>query len=145
MAQPPRPALVIQPPAGASEPPVEQRIKPVERLRRVFSYTRPYTGRLIAALVCLVIASGLGLVYPYYFGALAEAAFTNASTADTEAAYRELGDSTVLLLAVFLAQAVFVFFRHYLMTWLGERVTAGRVSVATVSSGPVRSDILDSP
>ncbi|MBZ5711051.1 ABC transporter ATP-binding protein [Nannocystis pusilla] len=124
MAQPPRPALVIQPPAGASELPVEQRIKPVERLRRVFSYTRPYTGRLIAALVCLVIASGLGLVYPYYFGALAEAAFTNASTADTEAAYRELGDSTVLLLAVFLAQAVFVFFRHYLMTWLGERVVA---------------------
>ncbi|HEY8377305.1 MAG TPA: ABC transporter transmembrane domain-containing protein [Nannocystis sp.] len=106
------------------QPPIEERIRPIERLRRVFSYTRPYTGRLIAALGCLVVAAGLGLVYPYYFGELAEAAFTGAGASDTAAAYRELGDNTVLLLGVFLAQAVFVFFRHYLMTWLGERVVA---------------------
>lgn len=123
MAQPPRPALQLVQPTQ-DEPAIEQRIQPVERLRRVFAYTRPYAGRLAAALACLVIGAGLGLVYPYYFGELAEAAFTHAAAADPEAAYAELGENTVLLLAVFLAQAVFVFFRHYLMTWLGERVVA---------------------
>jgi hypothetical protein len=62
-------------------------VKPIERLRRVFSYARPYRGRLAIALVCLFIASGLGLVHPYFFGELAGAAFTSGGASDSEAAY----------------------------------------------------------
>lgn len=109
-------------PAPPPAPAAVERLHTAERLRRVFHYTRPYRGKLIAALVCLAAASGLGLVYPYFFGELAGAAFTNAQTSDPEAAYRALGENSLILIAIFLAQAVFVFFRHYYMTWLGERV-----------------------
>jgi ABC transporter fused permease/ATP-binding protein len=68
----------------------------------------------------------MGLVYPYFFGELANSAFAGASmtSAQVEGARVSLSRSSVILVVVFLAQAVFVFFRHYLMTWLGERVVA---------------------
>ncbi|MBA3545880.1 MAG: ATP-binding cassette domain-containing protein [Nannocystis sp.] len=120
-AAPPRPLISLVPPVS-KEPDVVDKIRPAERLRRVFSYVGPHRGRMTAALLCLLVASGLGLVYPYYFGELAGAAFTNASPDDRAAAYASLGQNSIVLVAIFLAQAVFVFFRHYYMTWLGERV-----------------------
>ena len=120
-AAPPRPVISLVPPVS-KEPAVIDKIRPVERLRRVFAYVGPHRGKLVAALLCLLIASGLGLVYPYYFGELAGAAFTNASPENRAAAYNSLGQNSIVLVAIFLAQAVFVFFRHYYMTWLGERV-----------------------
>ncbi len=102
---------------SGSSPPVRS----IERLRRVFAYTRPYRGRLVIALICLGMASGLGLVHPYFFGELAGAAFTGAA-ADKASAYASLRDNSLALVLVFLTQAVFIFFRHYYMTWLGERV-----------------------
>ena len=117
----PRPVISLVPPVS-KEPAVIDKIRPVERLRRVFAYVGPHRGKLVAALLCLLIASGLGLVYPYYFGELAGAAFTNASPENRAAAYNSLGQNSIVLVAIFLAQAVFVFFRHYYMTWLGERV-----------------------
>jgi ABC transporter fused permease/ATP-binding protein len=118
---PPRPIITLVQPVS-KEPAVIDKIKPAERLRRVFAYVGPHRGRMAAALLCLLVASGLGLVYPYYFGELAGAAFTNASPADRAAAYASLGQNSLVLVVIFLAQAVFVFFRHYYMTWLGERV-----------------------
>ena len=101
-----------------------------ERLRRLFAYTRPYAWRLAVALVCLLGGSALGLVYPYYFGELSNAAFTGLAEGKAEEALRAVGANTTVLVVVFLAQSVFVFFRHYLMTWLGERVVADiRVAV----------------
>ena len=120
-AAPPRPLIALVPPVS-KEPEVIDKVRPAERLRRVFAYVGPHRGRMVAALLCLLVASSLGLVYPYYFGELAGAAFTNASAADREAAYASLGQNSIVLVAIFLAQAVFVFFRHYYMTWLGERV-----------------------
>ncbi len=96
------------------------------RVRRLFTYAGPYRARLLAAIICLFGASSLGLVYPYYFGELANAAFSGAlvGEGDIAAARAEVTASTLVLLVVFLGQAVFIFFRHYLMTWLGERVVA---------------------
>ena len=71
MAESPRAAAPTIVPAvvPAEVRPAEvDKVRPVERLRRVFAYTRPYRGRLVAALACLFIASGLGLVHPYFFG-----------------------------------------------------------------------------
>ncbi|MEM9463618.1 MAG: ABC transporter transmembrane domain-containing protein [Myxococcota bacterium] len=91
------------------------RLKPIARLRRTFRYVRPYQARLVIALLCLAVGSSLGLVYPSFFGDVIDAAFTDKDVA-------QLNESTFLLVAIFAVQAVFVFFRHYLMTWIGLRV-----------------------
>ncbi len=101
----------------SDDPAVDARIAPVARIKRLFRYARPYAVRLAIALLCLAGGSGMGLVYPAFFGDVIDAAFTDR---DLEALNRH----TFLLVGVFLAQAVFVFFRHYLMTWVGERVVA---------------------
>jgi ABC transporter fused permease/ATP-binding protein len=98
-----------------AEVPVVDSMSPLERLRRTFRYVGPYRGRLAIALFCLAVGSALGLVYPSFFGDVIDAAFTDK---DVE----ELDQSTILLVVIFAVQAVFVFFRHYLMSWIGLRV-----------------------
>ncbi len=100
------------------------RIRSWARLRRLFSYTRPYRWRLVAAIFCLAGGSALGLVYPYFFGELSNAAFTGLSSDEAAGALASINHNTLILVAVFIGQSIFVFFRHYLMTWLGERVVA---------------------
>ncbi len=90
-------------------------IAPMSRLRRLFAYVGPYKKQLVAGLVCLAGGASTGLVYPAFFGDVIDAAFT-------EKDLTALGNSTLLLVAIFAAQAVFVFFRHFLMTWVGLRV-----------------------
>ena len=99
-----------------TEPTID-RVRAWPRIKRVFGYARPYRWRLALALACLLVASGLGLLYPAFFGDVIDAAFSD----------RDLGDldrSSMLLVGVFATQAVFVFFRHYFMSWVGERVVA---------------------
>ena len=100
------------------------RIRSWARLRRLFSYTQPYRWRLVAAIFCLAGGSALGLVYPYFFGELSNAAFTGLSSDEAAGALASINQNTLILVAVFIGQSIFVFFRHYLMTWLGERVVA---------------------
>ncbi len=87
------------------------------RLKRLFRYAIPYWGRLTIALSSLLVAGALGLAYPKVFGWAIDASFTKG---DIE----QLDETAVLLVVIFLAQSIFVFFRHYLMSWLGERVVA---------------------
>ena len=116
---------MADPAAPAPDAPKEvDRIHSWARLRRLFSYTSPYRWRLVAALICLAGGSALGLVYPYFFGELSNAAFTGLSSEEAEGALTSINESTLILVAVFIGQSIFVFFRHYLMTWLGERVVA---------------------
>ena len=95
--------------------PAVDTMSPVQRLRRTFRYVGPYRVRLVIALFCLAVGSSLGLVYPSFFGDVIDAAFTDKDVA-------QLDQSTILLVVIFALQAVFVFFRHYLMTWIGLRV-----------------------
>ncbi|MCA9656248.1 MAG: ATP-binding cassette domain-containing protein [Myxococcales bacterium] len=101
--------------AEAPEQPEVDRLQPIARLRRTFRYVIPYRKRLGIALFCLAVGSSMGLVYPAFFGDVIDAAFTDKDVA-------ELNRSTLLLVGVSLVQAVFGFFRHYLMTWVGLRV-----------------------
>lgn len=87
------------------------------RIKRLLGYAWPYRRRIAVALVCLTFGSALGLIYPQYFGQVIDAAFTQR---DIEA----LNEHTLTLVAIFAVQAVFVFFRHYLFSWVGERVVA---------------------
>lgn len=87
------------------------------RVRRLLGYTWPYRARLAIALVCLAIGSGLGLLYPAYFGEVIDAAFKDKNV-------DALTQHSLTLVAIFAVQAVFVFFRHYMVSWVGERVVA---------------------
>ena len=89
----------------------------VQRLRRLFGYVGPYRGRLVLAMVGLVGAGALGLVHPWVFGQVVDAAFTRADRAT-------LDRTALFLVGIFLLQAGFVWLRHYWMSWLGERVVA---------------------
>ena len=93
------------------------RMPPWARIRRLWRYAWPYRGRIAIALVCLSFGSGLGLLYPQYFGEVIDAAFTDRDLS-------ALNRHTLTLVAIFAVQAVFVFFRHYLFSWVGERVVA---------------------
>ena len=97
------------------EEPKAEDIPQAARLRRLFRYVVPYRHRLALGLVCLAGGAVSGLVYPAFFGDVIDAAFTDKDLT-------ALGDATLLLVAIFALQAVFVFFRHYLMTWVGLRV-----------------------
>lgn len=87
------------------------------RVRRLLGYAWPYRARLLVALVCLAIGSGLGLLYPAYFGDVIDAAFKDKDVT-------ALSQHSLTLVAIFAIQAVFVFFRHYMVSWVGERVVA---------------------
>lgn len=87
------------------------------RLRRILSYTRPYRGRLWIASASLVCAAMLGLVYPAYLGELIDTSFTSGDLASIQR-------WSFMLLAVFASQAFLIFWRHYLVSWVGERTVA---------------------
>jgi ABC transporter fused permease/ATP-binding protein len=102
-------------PDGGREQIDEQ--KPWRRLLRLFGYTRPYRVRLGIAIASLVVGAALGLVYPWYFGELLGDAFAEQDSAS-------LNRNTIVLLVTFGLGSTFVFVRHYLMSWVGERVVA---------------------
>lgn len=98
-------------------PPKEERIQGRQRLRRLFGYIKPYKGRFAVALVALACGAALGLVPPAVIGSATDSAVL-------EQSLENIDKWTLILCGVFFAQAVFVFIRHFLMSWLGERMVA---------------------
>ena len=105
-----------QPPETEEHASIDKQ-KPWRRLIRLFRYAGVYKARLGVAIGALVVGAGLGLVYPWYFGELLGDAFAEQDSAS-------LNHTTLILLATFAAGSIFVFIRHYLMSWVGERVVA---------------------
>ncbi|MEZ4401125.1 MAG: ABC transporter transmembrane domain-containing protein [Kofleriaceae bacterium] len=103
-------------------PPDPDERRPLTRKRlailwRIGSLVRPHTVRLVVALVSLLLASGLSLVYPAAAKYAVDAGLSEQSANKL--------DSVVLgLCVVFAVHAVLVWIRHYSMSWLGERVVA---------------------
>ena len=89
------------------------------QLLRLLAFVKPYTWQLVVALVAVVIASGLGLVFPAVVGDLVDTAF-GTTGGDTST----LDRIALILFGVFLVQAVFDFFRTYLLAYIGEGVVA---------------------
>ena len=89
----------------------------IARFRRLFKYVRPYRGRFVVALIALFIGALLALLPPFVIGRATDGAVVAKSLDD-------LDKWSAILVSVFLVQSVFVFIRHYLMSWLGERVVA---------------------
>ncbi|MEM9073825.1 MAG: ABC transporter transmembrane domain-containing protein [Myxococcota bacterium] len=86
-------------------------------LRRILALVRPYMGRFLLACVFLFLGSGIGLVYP-------QAVRFAVDEGLAEGSFDRLDQVGLALIVLFLVQAIFTWWRHYLMSWLGERAVA---------------------
>jgi ATP-binding cassette subfamily B protein len=83
--------------------------------RRIMSLARPQARRLIAGTAFLLLASGLGLVYPKAIGSILDVVIGAKDHA-------LLNKIALAMGAVFILQGVAMALRYYLFTTAGERV-----------------------
>ena len=96
------------------EPPRERRLGVLSRLLPLI---RPHRARMIFAIVCLFAASGTMLIYPWAARYAVDVGMGSKTTDDLDLIIAGL-------VGVFFLNAVFVWLRHYSLSWLGERVVA---------------------
>lgn len=101
-----RPTPRAQPPVSSPRP-----------LGRLFPRIRPYSGRLLIALACLLASGAIALAFPQIVRHLLDAAFVSAD-ADL------LNSIAIWLLILFAIQAVLNFVQVYLLTSTSERIIA---------------------
>jgi ATP-binding cassette, subfamily B, bacterial len=90
-------------------------------LSGLLPFLAPYRGRIGLAIVFLVMAAVATLVFPVALRSLIDGGFAAADKGTKLVALRE---HFGLLFAVSVALAVFSAARFYMVSWLGERVTA---------------------
>jgi ATP-binding cassette subfamily B protein len=84
-------------------------------------FLRPYRARIALALLFLVLAAAATLLFPVALRQLIDGGLQAENAGERLLALRE---HFALLFAVAAAMGVFSAIRFYLMSWLGERVTA---------------------
>jgi len=82
---------------------------------RLFSYLKPYWGRMTLAIVALLLSTGFGLAFPALIVRLLDSV-----TAAQD--MRPLNLLAGTLVGVFLLQAAFTFVQSYLLAYIGERI-----------------------
>jgi len=108
-------APYVDPPDSEGDRPRDRRKLAV--LWRLLPLIRPHRARFLLALATLCAASGVTLVYPW---AAKQAVDLGMGGKTTD----RLDLIVVLLIGVFMVNAVLVWLRHYSISWLGERVVA---------------------
>src|SRR5882757_9750750 len=106
------PTSSVVPPAPARD---------VRPLAGLLPFLRPYRGRIALALVFLVLAAISTLVFPIALKSLIDQGFVASDPGTRVMAMRE---HFFALFGVGAALGVFSALRFYMVTWLGERVTA---------------------
>lgn len=84
-------------------------------IKRLLGYVRPYKGRLVLALVALLVTSGIGLVFPYIIQNLIDGVL---QTGD-KALLNRIAGGLVLL---FLLRLPFGYMERYLLEYTGEKI-----------------------
>jgi ATP-binding cassette subfamily B protein len=93
----------------------------VRSLRGLLPFVRPYRARVAAAALFLVLAAVSTLVLPVALKSLIDQGFI---AADPGARVMALREHFFALFAVGVALGVFSAARFYMVSWLGERITA---------------------
>jgi ATP-binding cassette subfamily B protein len=93
----------------------------VRSLSGLLPFLRPYWGRIGSAIVFLVLAAVSTLIFPVALRSLIDQGFIAADPGERVMAMRE---HFFALFAVGAALGLFSALRFYMVTWLGERVTA---------------------
>ena len=104
------------PTADVEEHPSPRRDRTKISLPRVLALLRPYRWRLVVAAVLLVLTNGLGLLFPLVIRTLLNTILGQHNE-------RLLNIVVLVLLAVFVLQAVLGALQGYLVTSLGERLS----------------------
>jgi ATP-binding cassette subfamily B protein len=107
MAAPPRPS--------------PQPARDVRSLAGLLPFLRPYRGRIVLAAVFLVLAAASTLVFPVALRGLIDQGLV---ASDPGARVMALREHFFALFAVGVALGIFSAARFYMVSWLGERVTA---------------------
>ncbi len=105
-----------QPAAAAASPATRSRAG-VRQLAPILGFLRPYRARVVAASVALVIAAGTVLTVGQGLRLLVDRGFAGGNPA-------VLDRMLVALLAVVVVMAIATGARFYLVSWIGERVSA---------------------
>ena len=103
---------------AASAPPAGRTVRSLSGL---LPFLRPYRGRIAGAVVFLVLAAISTLIFPVALRSLIDQGFVAADPGERVMAMRE---HFFALFAVGAALGLFSALRFYMVTWLGERVTA---------------------
>ena len=82
---------------------------------RLFSYLKPYRGRMTMAVLALLISSGFGLAFPLVIVRLLDSV-TKAKS------FTPLNNLAFILGGIFLVQALFSFLQSYLLAYIGEHI-----------------------
>ncbi len=90
-------------------------------LSGLIPFLRPYRVRIALAIVFLALAAGATLLFPMALRSLIDGGLAGAAKGENVRAIRE---HFLLLFAVAAALGVFSAARFYVVSWLGERVTA---------------------
>ena len=106
-------------PSPSSSPPAAAR--DVRSLSGLLPFLRPYRGRIALAVVFLVLAAASTLVFPVALRGLIDEGFIRSDPGTRVMALRE---HFVALFGVGVALGLFSAARFYMVSWLGERVTA---------------------
>jgi subfamily B ATP-binding cassette protein MsbA len=83
--------------------------------RRLFGYLKPYRGRMVLAILALLLSTGFGLAFPAVIVRLLD-------TVTKSHGLGSLNRLAGLLIAIFLLQAAFSFVQSYLLAYIGERI-----------------------
>jgi len=86
-------------------------------------FIRPYRLQVLLALVLLLCAAATTLVFPSALRQLIDSGLAQVQTGDTASA-THLANYFLALLGVAIALALFSSARFYMVSWLGERITA---------------------
>ena len=114
---------IATPAAGAprADIPAAAKARNVRALRGLLPFVRPYRVQIAAAGVFLVMAAVSTLVFPVALKSLIDQGFI---AVDPGARVMALREHFFALFAVGIALGVFSAARFYMVSWLGERVTA---------------------
>jgi ATP-binding cassette subfamily B protein len=113
----PSTATISTPATPVAEAPARN----VKSLSGLLPFLRPYRGRIALAVVFLVLAAVSTLVFPVALKSLIDQGLV---AADPGARVMALREHFFALFAVGAALGLFSALRFYMVTWLGERVTA---------------------
>lgn len=83
--------------------------------KRLFSYIRPYLGRLTMAMICALLASGANLYVPWLIKGVIDQVL-----ADRDMMMLNL--IAVSIVVAFFLRGVFLYGQHYLMAYIAQKV-----------------------
>lgn len=92
-------------------------LKKTNVLRPLLQYLLAYKGTLVAASIALIFTSGVTLSMGYGVRILIDDGFSAGST-------QELFNAAQLIIVIAILMAIGTYARFYLVSWLGERVSA---------------------